>query len=178
MGARKMGADSRFINPDRGIRSYVRNRRAVDHGILIAFSAFALVSLGLEWAIALGVDLERASDPVGRAWAWYGRHVDPYLLHAPLETRVMFGIDAFVFGPFYVVLVYAFARQAEWIRTPALLYAPAMIYSVVVYYAIEAFAPTAGRTDFVSLVAISAMHTLMPFVLLARVWRSPLFPPR
>lgn len=153
------------------------HRGVMDRLIVGAFSAFALVSLVLEWPIALGVDLERATDPISRAWALYGSEVDPYLLHAPREMQLMFAIDAFVFGPFYLVLVYAFVRRAEWIRMPAILYASAMIYSLVAYYLAELTAQTAAATNWPALLAIGAVHTVMPFVLLHRVWNAPLFPP-
>src|SRR5688572_261444 len=95
-------------------------RPAIDWVILIAFSVFSFTSIVLEEWIALPVDLERCTDPFGRAWLFYASHWDPMLLHAPLSMRIMFAIDAWVFGPFYLVLVYAFWKRRNWIRMPAL----------------------------------------------------------
>ena len=36
-----------------------------------------------------------------------------------------------VYGPFYLVLVYAFVRGANWIRIPALIYIGAMVYGMI-----------------------------------------------
>ena len=83
----------------------------------------------------------------------------------------MFGIDAFVFGTFYLVLVYAFVRQRNWIRLPALLFASAMFYSVVVYVLMEAFSEHAEQTNLPMVLLIGSPYTLMPLLLVYRMWK-------
>jgi hypothetical protein len=146
-------------------------RHPLDRLFLVAFPIFAFTSLVLEQWIVWGVDLRQATDPLGRAWKWYAETLDPLLLDRLLSIRVMFGIDAFVFGPFYLVLFYAFLRRRNWIRMPALLYGAAMFYSVVVYILMEIFSEHAAQTNLPMVLLIGAPYTAVPLLLMYRVWR-------
>jgi hypothetical protein len=145
-------------------------RHPLDRVFLVAFPLFAFTSLILEQWIVWGIDLRTATDPLGRAWGWYAQNLDPLLFDRLLSIRVMFGIDAFVFGPFYLVLFYAFLRRRNWIRMPALLYASAMVYSVVVYILMEAFSDHAEQTNFVMVLLIGAPYNIAPLLLMYRMW--------
>ncbi|MGD8317250.1 MAG: hypothetical protein PVH76_05855 [Myxococcales bacterium] len=147
-----------------------RPRPLLDWVFIVAFPIFAFTSLILEQWIVWGVDLRTATDPLGRAWGWYAESLDPLLLDRLLSIRVMFGIDAFVFGPFYLVLFYAILRRRNWIRIPALLFSSAMFYSVVVYILMEAFSEHAADTDFVMVLLIGAPYTIAPILLAYRMW--------
>jgi hypothetical protein len=152
-------------------------RSGVDWLIIASFSVFAFVSIVFEAWIALPIDLEQATDPFGRAWYFYASRWDPMLLHAPLSMRIMFAIDAWVFGPFYLVLVYAFVKRRNWIRMPALLYTSAMIYSLVVYDAMEILGPWAPHTDLPMVLLISLPYRAMPLLLAYRLRRPEPFGP-
>ena len=146
----------------------------MDRLLILAFACFCVTSLVFEMFIVFDVDLVAATDPVGRIWYWYASSFDPIFLDTPLWLRVMCAIDAFVFGPFYLVLIYAFVRRREWIRLPALCYVSAIVYSTVVYFAVELIAE-AGRADLLWVVVINIPYTLVPLVVGWRVWRSPVF---
>lgn len=150
-------------------------RRPLDRVFIVAFSIFAFTSLVLEQWIVFGVDLRAATDPIGQAWRWYAESFDPLLFERLLSIRVMFGIDAFVFGTFYIVLVYAFIRRRNWIRMPALLYGAAMFYSVVVYVLMEAFSEHAAQTNLPMVLLIGAPYTVMPLLLMYRMWKPDPF---
>jgi hypothetical protein len=62
---------------------------------------------------------------------------DPLLIANPTFLRVMTAISAFLFGPFYVVLVVAFVTGKNWIRPFALLYAGMIIESMIVLLVVE-----------------------------------------
>lgn len=143
----------------------------LDRLFIVAFPIFAFTSLILEQWIVWGVDLRTATDPLGQAWGWYARTLDPLLLDRRLSIRVMFGIDAFVFGPFYLVLFYAFLRRRNWIRLPALLYGSMMFYSVVVYILMEAFSKHATETNLALVLLIGAPYTIVPLLLIYRMWK-------
>jgi len=147
------------------------SRHPLDPLFIVAFSFFAFTSIILEQWIVFGVDLRAARDPIGRAWRWYAETFDPLLFDQLLSIRVMFGIDAWVFGTFYMVLVYAFVRRRNWIRMPALLYAAAMFYSVVVYILMEVFSEHAAQTNLPIVLLIGAPYTIIPLLLAYRVWR-------
>ena len=146
-------------------------RHPLDRLFIAAFSLFAFTSIVLEQWIVFGVDLRAAQDPIGRAWRWYAESFDPLLFDRLLSVRVMFGIDAWVFGPFYLLLVYAFVRQRNWIRMPALLFSSAMFYSVVVYFLMEVFSVHAAETNIPMVTLISAPYTIMPVLLAYRMWK-------
>lgn len=147
-----------------------RNRSVLDRVLIVAFCVFSFTSMVFEQWIVFGVDLTTATDPFSRLWRWYAESFDPMMLKAPLSMRIMFGIDAWVFGPFYVVLAYAFIRRRNWIRIPAILFSSAMIYSVVVYYLMEALSEHAADTDLPMVMLISGPYTIVPFLLLYRMW--------
>jgi hypothetical protein len=147
----------------------------LDRLFIVAFSFFAFTSLILQQWIVWGVDLRTATDPFGRAWRWYAETFDPLLLDRLLSIRVMFGIDAFVFGTFYLVLVYAFVRRRNWIRLPALLYGSAMVYSVLVYNLMEAFSERAPETNLPMVLLIGAPYTIIPLLLIHRMWKPDPF---
>jgi hypothetical protein len=154
-----------------------RSRHPLDPFFMVAFGLFAFTSLFLEQWIVFGVDLRTATDPVGRAWRWYAETFDPLLFDGLLSIRVMFGIDAFVFGAFYLVLVYAFLRKRNWIQVPALLYGAAMSYSVVVYILMEAFSEHRAQTNLLMVLLIGAPYTIVPLLLIYRMWRPQPFGP-
>src|SRR5271169_4026162 len=101
---------------------------AVDRVLVVCFAVFAFTSICMEPYITFGVDLARTTDPLGRAWDFYARTWDPLFLEQPAYMRVMTGIDEWVYGPMYLVLIYAFVRRRDWIRLPGLLYCGAVIY--------------------------------------------------
>lgn len=144
--------------------------RPLDAFLVLCFSLFAISSLVFEPFIVFGVDLAAASDPVGRTWYWYASSFDPIFLETPLWLRIMCGIDAFVFGPFYLLLIYALVRERNWIRIPALLYGAAIVYSTAVYFGYEVLDPTnraAAKLSMVFLVNIP--FTLIPLLLMWRM---------
>lgn len=152
-----------------------RSDHPLDKVFIVAFSIFAFTSLIFEQWIVWGVDLRAATDPFSRAWLWYAETFDPILLDRLLSIRVMFGIDAFVFGTFYIVLVYAFVRRRNWIRMPALLYGAAMFYSVVVYVLMGAFSERAAETNLPMVLLIGAPYTIIPLLLVWRMWKPEPF---
>src|SRR4051812_49912145 len=72
---------------------------------------------------------------LARANYWYAIDADPLFMHPPVWMRFVTGLSAFVYGPFYVVLVYALIRGRNWIQLPAVMYATAIsvITGVVVF---------------------------------------------
>ena len=150
--------------------------RSFDAFLVFWFVLFAISSLVFEPFIVFDVDLATTTDIVGRTWYWYARSFDPIFLDTPLWLRIMCGIDAFVFGPFYLVLIYAFVRGRNWIRIPALLYGAAIVYSTAVYFGYEVFDPD-NRAQ-ASLPAVSLVNipfTIVPLLLMWRMRSAPVF---
>nr|BBH93594.1 hypothetical protein KTA_17930 [Thermogemmatispora argillosa] len=70
---------------------------------------------------------------------WWGQHFDPLLMARPVFFKVTIWLDDLVYGPFYLVAIYAYAKGREWIRLPSIIYAVAMIEGVVMILSEEAF---------------------------------------
>ena len=72
---------------------------------------------------------------------WWGRTFDPLQLARPVWWKMTIWIDALLFGPFYAVALYAYARGREWIRIPSIIYASVMLTNVTIILGEEAFGP-------------------------------------
>jgi hypothetical protein len=152
------------------IRPLTLRERPLDLFLVLCFSVFAFTSLVMEMYIVFDVDLRTATDPFGRAWRFYCQW-DPLFLDTPLWLRIMCGIDGFVFGPFYLLLIWALWRERAWIRLPALLYVAAIVYSTVVYFGYE-FVAERERANLLMVVLINVPYTIVPLLLGWRMWPS------
>lgn len=150
--------------------------RPLDAFLVLWFCAFAISSLIYEQFIVFGVDLATTNDIFGRSWHWYARSFDPIFLDTPLWLRIMCGIDAYVFGPFYLVLIYAFVRSRNWIRIPALLYGAAIVYSTAVYFGYEFLDPAnRAEANLWAVFTVNIPYTLIPLLLMWRMRRPEPF---
>jgi hypothetical protein len=91
--------------------------------------------------------------------------------------RVMTGIDEWVYGPMYLVLIDAFVRRREWIRLPGLLYCGAIIYSTLVYFLTE-FLTEGHRANLAMVTLVNLPYTIVPCLLVWRLWRPHPFAAR
>ncbi len=151
-------------------------RGLLDRALILFFCVFAFTSLVMEMYVVFGVDLREATDPLGRLWNWYA-HYDPIFFDPPLFLELMCAVDGFVFGPFYLVLLYAFARRREWIRIPGLAFVGVIVYSTVVYFLAEFLAPVPG-TNLGVVFAINVPYTIVPLALGWRLRHAPVWTPR
>ena len=147
--------------------------RPMDAFLVFWFCLFAVSSLVFEQFIVFGLDLSTTTDVFGRTWYWYASSFDPIFLDTPLWLRIMCTIDAYLFGPFYLVLIYALVREQNWIRIPALLYGAAIVYSTAVYFGYE-FLDQANRAEanLLAVFLVNIPFTLVPLLLMWRM-RQP-----
>lgn len=148
--------------------------RPIDLGLVVCFAIFAFTSLVMEMYITFEIDLAASTDPFGRLWHFYAASWDPIFLDVPLYLWVMCTIDAFVFGPFYLVLIYALVRERDWIRIPAFVYVSAIVYSTIVYFGIELIGER-HRANMWMVVAVNIPYTIVPLVLAWRLRRPAPF---
>jgi hypothetical protein len=138
-------------------------RRPFDLALVCFFALAAFTSLVMEPYFVFGVDYHRPGDPFAAGWLLYATSWDPAFVDRPLFLRVICGIDLFVFGPFYLVLIYAFIKRRDWIRLPGLLYASAIVYSTVEYFAWE-FIGERSRANLAMVVVCNIPYTVMPLL--------------
>ena len=114
------------------------SQRGYDWIFIIVFSAFVFTSFAADLVNAV----TRPDPDSGYFWARavynaYAVGNDPLLIANPLFLRVMTAISAFLFGPFYIVLVIAFIKGKNWIRPFALVYVGMIIESMIVLLVVE-----------------------------------------
>ena len=112
--------------------------RKGDWFFIVFFSCFVFTSFASDLVNAVS----RPSPDSSYFWAravydLYAVNNDPLLIANPIYMRVMCFLSAFVFGPFYLVLVYAFVRGKNWIRPLAFLYAGMILESMIVIIVAE-----------------------------------------
>jgi hypothetical protein len=145
-------------------------KRPFDAFLVFCFFVFSISSLIYEQFVVFGIDLSTTTDIFGRSWYWYARSFDPVFLDPPLWLRIMCSIDAYVFGPFYLVLIFAFVKGRNWVRIPALLYGSAIVYSTIVYFGWE-FLDAANRAqaNLLAVIVVNIPYTVVPLLLMWRV---------
>ncbi len=102
---------------------------------------------------------------------WYEKSFDPLLLARPAWYRATIWLDVLVFGPFYAVALYAWARGRDWIRIPSIMWATMMFTNVFIILFDELRGIHATPHP-VAVVAANGAWLLIPMVVVARVARS------
>ena len=112
--------------------------RPFDRLFIIFFSFFVCSSFFTSSLRALNVPLTPDSKNfVLRGLYWYGLKIDPLYIFNPPWFQIVSFIDAFIYGPFYLLLIYALVKGKNWIRLPALLYVSAIASSTTIAFGTE-----------------------------------------
>jgi emopamil binding protein len=152
----------------------LRERR-VDLFFAVVFAAFTVTSLISDLLPTIGVDFSRPSaNFFAQSNYWYAHDADPLFMHPPVWMRIVTGLSAFVYMPFYIVLVAALIRGWNWIQLPSVIYAT-MIATLtgVVVFGVEFFGEEAWRTQNPGkFLAFNLPYVLIPLLLLVRM-RKP-----
>jgi hypothetical protein len=147
-------------------------QRPMDIFFIVVFSVFALTSALSDSIPALGIPMGPDSPSVfGRVNWIYGRGTDPLFLQAPLWLRFVIGLSAFVYGPFYLVLVWALYKGKNWIQLPAVMYATAIsVVTGCIFFGVEFFGEPGMRVQNVpKFLAANLPYVIVPLLLLARM---------
>eukprot|EP01105_Mastigella_eilhardi_P006764 TRINITY_DN18305_c0_g1_i1.p2 TRINITY_DN18305_c0_g1~~TRINITY_DN18305_c0_g1_i1.p2 ORF type:complete len:194 (+),score=46.13 TRINITY_DN18305_c0_g1_i1:30-584(+) len=101
---------------------------------------------------------------------WWGRSFDPLLMARPVWWQMTIWIDAFYFGPFYFVAVFAFLKGKEWIKAPALFWAGLMVANLTIIFGEEFAGPYKSPAP-LQIVAAYGPYLLAPLLTLIRMAR-------
>ncbi|WP_328614452.1 DUF2781 domain-containing protein [Amycolatopsis sp. NBC_00355] len=149
--------------------------RKIDVFFAVLFSVFTVTSLISDLLPTVGVDFSQPSSNflVNSNW-WYAHDADPLFMHPPDWMRIVTGLSAFVYMPFYVVLVFALLGGKNWIQLPAVVYATMIVtLTGVVVFGVEFFGDPAMRTgNPAKFLAFNLPYVLVPLLLLIRM-RAP-----
>jgi hypothetical protein len=102
---------------------------------------------------------------------WWETGFDPLLLARPAWYRATIWLDVLVFGPFYAVAIWAFARGREWIRLPSVIWA-AMLFTNVFIILFDELKGTHATPAPAIVVAANAPWLLVPVLVVWRMARS------
>ena len=118
--------------------------RKLDWFFIIIFAMFTFTSFAADLVNAVSAPAKDHSYFWARAvYNVYAVGCDPLLIANPKYLQVMTFISAFIFGPFYIVLVYAFVKGKNWIRPFALIYSGMIIESMIILLVVEFTGDTA-----------------------------------
>jgi hypothetical protein len=103
---------------------------------------------------------------------WWGRTVDPLLFARPVWWRATIWIDVLLFGPYYVLAIYAFIKGRNWIRVPSLVYASVMLTNVTIILSEEIWGPHA-TSNLPAVVGANASWVIIPLAVIWRMRKEP-----
>ncbi len=151
-----------------GITTPLSDRRR-DIFFVVIFSFFAFSSFFSDAWHAL--DLLQGDAFWARANRWYAEFAaDTYFAAEHEYLRVGTAISAFIYGPFYLLLVYAFIKGKNWIRPMALVYVGAMLHGMIEYITWEYWlGPAPGET--LIFWAFNGPYAVVPILLGVRMWK-------
>jgi hypothetical protein len=151
-------------------------QRKFDYLFLVFFS-WAFITCIISDAIpTLGVvESPHSGNILARLNYSYASVNDPLFLHPPIWMRFVTGLSAFVYAPFYLVLVYSILKGKEWIQLFAVIYGT-LISGItgVVVFGVEFFGEPQWRTPHPWVfLAYNGPYVLIPLLLIIRM-RKPL----
>jgi hypothetical protein len=150
--------------------------RKVDIVFAVIFAAFTVTSIISDLLPTVGVDFSHPSKNFFvNSNYWYAHDADPLFMNPPDWMRIVTGLSAFVYMPFYIVLVFALVRGKNWIQLPSVIYAT-MIFSItaIIVFGVEFWGEQAFRThNPLKFLAFNLPYVLVPLLLLIRM-RKPI----
>lgn len=139
--------------------------RPFDWLLIVSFSFFVCSSFFVSSFNALNIPLTPESKNfLVQAIYFYGSTIDPLYIINPIFCQIQNFIDTFIFGPFYLLLIYTLVTGKNWIRVPAIIYASVIAYSLILYFGVELFGdyPPINYSKFF---AMNLPYLLVPLLL-------------
>ena len=139
------------------------------------FAAFTVTSVISDLLPTIGVNF---SHPSGNFFVqsnyWYAHDADPLFMNPPDWMRIVTGLSAFVYMPFYLVLVFALVTGKNWIQLPSVIYATMIIaLTGIPIFGVEFFGAPGERTPNPAVfLAYNLPYIVFPLILLIRM-RKP-----
>ena len=151
-----------------------------DRRLDIAIVAFFLINLVF---ITYVIDLEQLVIPYAAHFTYpiwpprpivdlvqsYGHLHDHDLLARPVWWKMTIWIDDLLFGPFYVVAIYAYIKGKNWIRMPSVIYASVLLTNVTIILG-EEYAGQYAAPNFLMVVLSNLAWIVFPLLIIGRMW--------
>ena len=150
-------------------------QRKFDIFFAVVFLLFAVTSGISDLLPTIGVPMSPDSaNPLARANYWYALDADPLFMNPPVWMRIVTGLSAFAYGPFYLLLAYALLKGKNWIQVPAIIYAT-LISGItgIIVFGVEFWGEAAWRSpNPAKFLAFNLPYVVIPLLLLARMRKA------
>jgi hypothetical protein len=163
-------------------------RRRRDWFFIAVFAIFATTSFLMDTVNLFGRPDPSSHWVIARyIYNNYALGTDPMLIANPRFVQIGTGfVSAFIFGIFYLVLIYTFVRGRDWVRLPAIFYAGMITANTILYLGVGltgdaplfAYACHGRCTGFdyafenaPKALAYNSPYILIALLLVARMWR-------
>ena len=147
-------------------------QRPFDYFFIIMFSLFFITSMISDMVPAFfgGID-PNSTNALIQANYNYAKDCDPLFLHPPVWMRMIIGLSSFVYGPFYLILVYCLIRGVNRIQVPAIIYGTAIsVLTGVVVFGVEFWGEPEWRCQNLGrFVPLNLPYVLIPILLIIRM---------
>lgn len=148
------------------------SQRPFDYFFVVIFSLFFITSMISDMVPTLTGALDPHSTSIFVKMNYnYAIGCDPLFLNPPVWMRFVTGLSAFVYGPFYLVLVYAFTRGWNRIQVPAIMYGSVISFITgVVVFGVEFFGEPEWRCQNPGkFLPLNLPYVLVPLLLIVRM---------
>ena len=164
-----MSNDGALTQPNLRLRD-----RPIDIFFMVIFSLFFITSIIADAMSALNLNADPGAANVFLEAnnSWYA-DADILFRNPPFWMRIVTGLSAFVYMPFYAVLVAALARGWNWIQLPSVIYAT-MISTItgIIVFGVEFFGEPEWRSPRpLKFLAFNIAYVVIPLILLVRMWK-------
>jgi hypothetical protein len=148
------------------------SKRPFDYFFIVMFSLFFITSMISDMVPALlgGID-PNSTNPLIKANYDYAIGCDPLFLHPPVWMRLIIGLSAFVYGPFYLILVYCLIKGKNGIQVPAIIYGTAIsVLTGVIVFGVEFWGEPEWRCQNLGrFLPLNSPYVLIPILLIIRM---------
>ena len=150
--------------------------RPIDIFFMVIFSLFIVTSCIADMIPTLGIDFNQpSSNFIVNSNYWYAHDADPLFQNPPVWMRIVTGLSALVYMPFYILLVLSLWRGWNRIQLPSVIYAT-MISAItgIIVFGVEFFGEPEWRTpNPAKFLVFNLPYVILPVLLLIRM-RKPL----
>jgi hypothetical protein len=151
-------------------------KRPVDIFFIVVFSVFIITCIISDSVEGLGIPQVANSTNLLAQWNYtYASNYDPLYQSEQVWLRFISGTSAFLYLPFYVILIISLAKGWNRIQIFAVIYATMIIsLTAIPIFGDEFFGPAADRTPNPGMFLLyNGAYVLIPLILLIRM-RKPL----